>query len=314
MQNELSAGKPAGADPLPGEFANVPPLRVWLTVGVLTVIMALVPYPSYRKWVNDTSFTSDNVKRIEKFSAGPAGSKRVIMIGSSVLHSATFYDDKMNAFAATNGCEGMLFLRISQKGLAFRHAASVLEPAIDSKPDLLLIQADILLTDTGDTPYGIYLSDALRSSLNNVMSRKRKRTKNLLENNEQPIDAEQYEEAFRRYTKILQRRLAARRPERLITESILLRAKQTGVRVIILEMPRPEKTSDLIKSIGDRDYKDEWTWLKGLSLASHLCYPAQLGLDQFRDFAHLSEKGRSKFSLWLVRSIRDELERGSGRQ
>ncbi|MEI6972198.1 MAG: hypothetical protein WCL44_11875 [bacterium] len=311
MQNVSSAGKSAEAGNHPGDCSHAPPIGVWIAVGFLTLAVVLLPYPSYLASSRDSTFAAENIRRIREFAAGRPGAHSVIMIGSSALHSGTFYDNKMDAFAASNGCPGVRFLRISQRGTGFRQTESVLTPALLAKPDLIVIQADVLLTDSTPTPYPVYLSDTLRSALSMTLGHKRPHRPNLLDDLDLEIEPEQHDAAFGRYAKALRERLTSPGPGRDKVASFLLRARRAGVRVAIVEMPRPEKVGSLIASIGDATYKAEQAWLTGSDLASHMNCPDQFQLDQFRDFIHLNNEGRARFAAWLVVAIRKELAGGS---
>jgi len=312
------------------------PLWVWIAAAMLFAGVVLfahqLPDPSRAE-----ALAYFNVKRVERFAGQQGGHPlRVVVLGISHAQCALFFDEEMEAFSRTNGFGEIQFLRFAKLDGAIADFVPVLGPISEARPDIVLIEANLLLFDfrggMDDMPqrFRFLRSEELRdrgddrNKLRNYflgMLGIQQRPRQAAGPNDAASDRKAYlnirhrqsELDFSRYRDAGADRLRVRSfgaPTAFIDffESM----KRTGVPVVMLDVPRSAKAnairSDDINAAAQRlirQYQDAC----GLR---YLAYPGPLGTEYFKDFVHMNEQGRERYSRWFLSELPRVLERRDG--
>lgn len=292
-----------------------PPLRVWAAVAVVALLLAAAVWPSYRKALRDGDFLDANRPRIAEFAAdqelGGAG-PRIVALGNSLLYRGIWFDGTMATVAARYGAPNWHFLRIVRSMGGYRNFTPLFEPILAARPDLLILQSDLLLENVQPIGYGEYLSYSARSWLRQATGRPSLQRTAVID---QLRDRED-NPPFRRSDAVLARYVAARpyalplpAPARAEIEELLLLAKAAGIRVVVLDLPRSAASREAV-AVCRRGSGGDATeaWLRQGDLATWLECPLAFDDDCFYDYAHLNAAGRDKLVSWLVGALARELK------
>jgi hypothetical protein len=94
-----------------------------------------------------------DLELIEAFRRSEAPYK-VAILGNSRLRYATFDERELAAVVARQGLE-VAFVRLFKNNAVFRDFDYALQPLLDAGPDIVVVQAPLLVQEPGDAKYGL---------------------------------------------------------------------------------------------------------------------------------------------------------------
>jgi hypothetical protein len=329
--------------PSPPPHRTVPaaPLWVWcasLALVILLGVTSLAPFLRYRS-EQDRAFFNDCATRIDALGqgSGATGAKapiRIIGIGSSLLYRATYNQREMSEFAQIEGFAQLDFLRLTRGGAELLQFAPLMDRIIAARPDILLIQADLLtyrwhsereelfhqhaeyvklmlirgLSLIAGNPSwlrGQTASPVLLNEAGDTLADGR------MPGREKPPLQDVAEEAAGKARALNDRLPVTRFDAADPVLQTLKRARERGIRIVLLGIPRISEVEVLIPQAERRRERELLRQTEELFGARYIAFDRSLGPDCFEDSAHLNKRGRAEFSRWLITQMH-ELHRHGG--
>ena len=246
-----------------------------------------------------------NVRRVEQFAQNNA-KRKVILFGTSRLKYSTGPEEGLVSAAAAKGVDAA-FLTVVQNSAEFNDFHSLLEPIINLRPDIVVLQASLFVKDrTSNLDYRIIQKYALWA----------------LRGGEGPISVDGIDQKHVQFARPCTRDFSAlsldQRVERVSQRGIydldgenaaavqdfIAAAREAGIRVVALDFPRTSALNDALRDFyGEKlirnrilsDTENAWS------------YPGVIPDSDFCDATHMDENGRAVFSDWLIDKIIEEL-------
>lgn len=268
-------------------------LRYWVvSFGISMIILSLLAFHFYEI---DIEFKKRYFKH--KIASYKNQSVQVLSIGNSLIYKAMPLEIKASSIAQFN------FLNLSYPNAIFKNQKEIINHAIDIRPDILIVQSDLFLSE--------YIIDENM----NFLYRAKIGLKNILSGNE---------ELFKEYDKVRQNRYLnfQRKSIEAKTKQIQNRRLQTkdipkeslnyldslanlGTKILFVDFAISQKINltTHYKSI-KKSYYSFWKDKYNIDV---LIYPDTLSFDHYGDYTHFNEKGAKKISEWLVPIIEKEI-------
>jgi hypothetical protein len=289
----------------PAATDEAPPLRIWMVSVLVLAAFVATSLVSFAR--HEDPFVPYNAARIAAFAAGKpgAGTYKVAALGDSRLKYGTLNQPELASLAAAFGVRDLRFLRIVDNAATYDDFEGLEEAILASRPDLLLIQLDLVLRERAllrrYEEYKLYLERWLRHLL---------RDASLDEDPQRlqvatgcPEDAAR--ERFWPRVMTLERWSHVDPSSRNFRAALRFagRAVQAGSDVVLLEILSSPEVRAFYRGTG----LDDRAALERLRRESDLPlwrFPAELaGSQHFCDYVHLDDAARARFSRWLVGRI-----------
>jgi hypothetical protein len=291
-------------------------------------ILALPPFLRYRAAV-ERDFRSVCMERIGDFTAHCAArsapASRIIAIGGSLLICAVPSDEEMESLAQHEGYGEIRFLRLSRIQSSFEHFLPMMERVIAARPDILLIDSDILSFRLQQPEhskwleeYGEFCRERLKESLHRF-DRHRSQSRSdremaaltgaaLLDS--LPARNAQFFSSYREVIVHRKPRGALSPGDPILARLKLARAR--GIRVILLELPRSRQAEMIMPARHLQKSRELRRQLEQECGVRTLEFPYRFPLDMYRDYSHLTGPGAERYSRWLIAQT-VEMAGGKGR-
>jgi hypothetical protein len=291
-----AAGSAAPRDP--------PPLRIWIATALVLSAFFTVSIVSFSR--HEDQFLPYNRARVAAFAEHEpsTGSYRVVALGDSRLKYATLNERELTGLAESFGIPDLRFLRIVENAATYRRFEGLADPILTSRPDLLLIQLDVIFRErallTAYEEYKSYLTRWIRHLLWGFP----------LENPEGRqigigCAEDEPRERLWAHATTYERRLYIDPSSRNVDGALRLarRAQQAGTDVAFLEIHSSPELRAHFRGTGldDREALDRlrrasdlpiWRFPPELANSEHYC-----------DYIHLNAPARVHFSHWLIGRI-----------
>lgn len=307
--------------------ARTVPLLVWGAAGALFLAVLL-----FAHWLPDAKTAEAtgyfNVQRLDRLRARQQpGVPRVVVVGTSLSMSALFFDEDMEQFARDNGLPGVQFIRFTKLDASLEDYAPLLAKILDAAPDIVLFESRLFLLTH---QFKEWEKKTMRFFAQEDGKDARKKLKRF------------FEERFgakRPQQKKENPNVAV--SEKKILDSIRRRQTQNDLdnfqnamedKMIVREFSVPAayaaffeelRKRGIIGALLDTPASEHETTLfaheKMLELTRHyqeacaihaLAYPGKLGLEYYKDFRHMNERGRDAFSRWFLAEIPLVMKKG----
>ncbi|MBL7962000.1 hypothetical protein JNL27_17330 [bacterium] len=278
-----------------------PPMYVW---GMTFILVFVVVVTS--SFFVDRSFVRDSIERLHLFSN--TGEKRIIAIGSSLLGHATFYDYFMSDFGSEKGFDEFSFLQITRGSGSLEDFAPLMHALATAKPNIVVIESNLLLLrDNKISRLNVtirrhkkYVRKNLFLPLRYVLGskpRKIEMTRDL------PYEPTRLDPTFLKFALVDMKEHEVRDvvlPMEM--EEFIIRAREQKITVILADVPRYEMLENVIIQSPMNQQKMSVLILDLQTKygIKYLKYPDKLGLDNYVDFYHFNQKGRERYSYWLL--------------
>lgn len=278
-----------------------PPLRIWLYSAALTIcLLGLIGMPRHAPWLKRKDVIASHTQAF--LGRPPAeGQLRILGLGSSLLWAAT---PKSTEDSHTPGIEWM---RMTKSGTGMGSLQSSFPAITDNPPDVLVIEDNLLLPETGNPAIDLLREDGwlyirqIGSSLSGGLL-------------SSPIPAFQalydQEHAFicpLALFKISEEQLSQHvnhQPNLYANASLdakllvtLNKLAQRGVSIVLLDLQRSTAMERLIAPQKQRWLARIQKQLPSSATVRHLRSPSY-SQDQYCDAGHLNAAGARQFGTW----------------
>ncbi|WP_426074267.1 hypothetical protein [Janthinobacterium sp. DSP2-3-3] len=295
-------------------MASAPPLRIWLYSALLVAgILALISLPRWSPWRKPDHAIADHT---HQFLDAPStdGKLRVLGLGSSLLWAAT------PPALAQVAMPGIDWMRMTKPSAGMGYLEPSLEIIEQNPPDILIIEANLLLPDQNDTTMDELRQDFMLAAKTIVY----RITGNAglvvppqayvaLVDQREPAQCNAIPSYMRRHVTLnnaanVQTMFNNTAVNRQLTDR-LQRLAQRGVRIVVLELRRSELVEQFIMQ-----KKQEWLFRlrQALPPSHHIHYltsPTYAQQDLYCDGSHMNAAGAHLFALWWaaqLQQLRDE--------
>lgn len=260
------------------------------------------------------AFQQFNLQRIAEFATRPSEFE-VVMLGNSRLKYATETESRLADMSRARGIN-IEYLRIIQEEAQFADFEQFLAPILELEPDLVLLQAPLLVMDRVDYWDWRQIQQLVVAAVRGDSAKW------------QPTTRDQHRLQFntpclvRRHgmtqeqmaTALLDERI--RRTTRRATYDLngvnaaaardfIARASERGIEVVILGIPKTDSLTEALKDFhGER-------LIAGRVLAdpaSAWTFPRSIPDEEYCDLIHMDSSARRLYSEWLVERV---IERAS---
>ncbi len=274
------------------------PLYLWPIIGGLFfAIIALFP-SKYLEYQLDK-------KRLETFAQEKSPNcLQIIALGSSRTQCGVFFDQKMESLYASLYPSQIHFLRFTKSGAIFSAFESIFAEILAVRPDLILLEPEMLFYKKKDSHF----------SLLNYLNTKQRAFYLITSSGKKKYQEEQEKELNKGFLGVRQTKEVLEHVQFLksflLSESIapsvdqfLKKAKEQGVRLILLDFPRSKIIEDEL---------EEKRRLEKLAIAHcQNTYGMEVWTfnlpesndSWYLDFGHFNERGQEQFSAWLIEAI-----------
>ena len=295
----------------------VPSLRIWIysstIVCIIFAALYLVATDPVLHVLNYKRLTDATIKETDSI-----GKKRhIVSIGSSIKRHAIYYDDEMNSFARQNGFDNFSFIRFVLGGAHLSQFYPLFDHIIAANPDIVLFQSSLIAYKKKFDKkhhdqihsYRYFFKQYFRYSISFGTSFKKFRHNR---QQQEPLSLRSIKKRqARRQTPSNLKRIIKERakwslsrideiPDKL--DQFLKQATDAGIKVIILNLPRPEKIKAILPGT-EEEYKRLMKGYENNYQIHCLDYPYQLGLESFLDYNHMTPASRKIYSSWLLKQL-----------
>lgn len=256
------------------------------------------------------AFLVHNQNRIDRFAQMATEfphKPRVVMLGNSTLKYATRTNEDTFELA---GCKEVLVLRIVNNWARFIDFEPLSDAILSSEPDLIVVQPEILfrsrVREIRPRPdilrdyvywraFGLGEWDPHGFDQHDLQTA-------------QPDFDDQSDERFaNRYQRLNEwQRMDLTGASARASRRFLQRARQQGIRVVMLYPPMTSRGRTLIDPIRDELKPVLTDYLKDPAVELLEC-PYDTADDEFSDFVHMNDRGRDRFMAWFVPNLRNKL-------
>jgi hypothetical protein len=285
----------------------------YASIFALWVIIFMVYRYNVIRGPTSTTFQQFNLARIEQFSELPSRYK-VVMLGNSRLKFATAFESKLATMSTELGIS-VAYLKIVQNEAQFSDFETFLEPILELKPNLILLQAPLFVMDRSRYLNWRYLQkyivDAVRGysdigdkegdvqhKLQFELHCAKRRLGMTTEQLATALIGERVRRTKGRGTYDLNGVNAH------AVRTFAARASEAGTKIITLGIPKSAALNDALQDFyGERLIADqvlaqrETTWSFSKSIPD----------DEYCDLIHMDSAARLLYSIWLVKRVADRL-------
>lgn len=308
------------------------PITVWLATGALFLCVVLFAHllPEAK---TAEALEYFNINRLERFSSNSSHPLRVVVVGSSLSMCGLFFDEDMERLAREKGVP-LEFIRFIKLDANLTDFVPLLEPILKAEPDIVFFEANHFVLgplgadDRDMKRLRFFAPDTggddrtkLRRFFQAQFDRlKRKGPVKKKDNPNIPLSEKRVLLTLRqRQTQndfeMLQEQRADRTGLRRFSvpdgyQAFFDALKQKHIACVMLELPHPpqwEATFPREVVTGMPPLIKRYEEVYGLT---YLAYPETLGLEYFKDFTHLNDRGRVLCSQWFVSALPGLVKKG----
>ncbi|WP_332860802.1 hypothetical protein [Janthinobacterium svalbardensis] len=295
-------------------MASAPPLRIWLYSALLVMgVMVPLALQRWSPWRGPDHAIADHTRQ---FLATPLsdGKVRVLGLGSSLLWAAT------PPVLTQVAMPGIDWMRMTKPGAGIGYLEPSLEIIEHNPPDVLIIEANLLLPDQNDTTMDELRQDFMLATktmiyriIGNAGLVVPPQAYVALVDQREPAQCNGTPSYMRRHEALnnaanLQTMFDNTAVNLQLTKQ-LQRLAQRGVRIVVLELRRSELVEQFIAP-----QKQEWLsrLRQALPPSHHIYYltsPTYAQQDLYCDGSHLNAAGARLFAPWWaaqLQQLRDE--------
>lgn len=292
------------------ETGKQAPLSAWAVTVVVFLTVTVISL-FWKESVQDY-FVSITLDRLTEFEMEEKAFK-VVFLGTSRTDAGIFFDDlleraieeKKNVTTAR-----IEFLRIVRLAGRMPHFFPLLDPILESGPNLILIEASLPLIDDGKSTLEVHQTEIQNVILNYRKLRAAKektRVANTLESQlrgiERPVRQDsvflaQYREKRSRW------KLTDIEPPKPLAD-FYETAVERGIEVMLVEVPRSEQAERVLPTADSVAVELRLKLLRDRYEIGYLPCPISFKLHHYTDFTHLRPEARNAYCDWLVSRLRD---------
>lgn len=280
------------------------PIYVW---GITLVFIGIVFAAVLFLYAGTKPFVEYNLERLDTFHS--AKGKKIIGIGSSLLHNATFFDQFMSDFGKENGYDSIRFLRIIKYGSAIEDFVPLLDPMLNTSPDIIVIEFNMLFLLGGWARPPSFWND-MKKFIRFVIQHPTKVSDfQKAERGNLELSMKLPDRNARQDSSVFAKRVRKMKEFRVRNsgfpkelENFFSVSGGRKIKMVIVDVPGYTKLEEAIEewSVNKQKMSDLQLELKIKYGIETLKFPDELGLEYYMDFSHFNQKGRERYSLWLL--------------
>jgi hypothetical protein len=291
--------------------SKYPPIIAWIIAvfltGIIILLVVFLSEPPILKYLNAERLIEPDQTGID--------SKKVIIIGSSIVRRAVLYDDLMDSIAEAKNLDNYSINRFVIGGGRISFFMPLLDRLLDAKPHLIIIQNSMIIY--GKNNYDLilekpryYYKEQFCSFIgidkydrNYYFNRNRNKPLNdwqILKrqsDGQTPSNKKKVIENKKKYY--------INQPDDLPEEldNFLIKAKEKGIRIIALEIQRSPEVSSYMPVSEEERIALQNTFSKEYGI-TFLEFPFDLEMEDYLDYNHVVPKVQLKYSEWLIEQLK----------
>ena len=290
----------------------VPPLSVWLATAVLCGLFlstVVAGFLLHDPWLRAAE---GKLAQFAEQTTGTPTAVNVVALGDSKLRFALMEEAAIGAMAARAGVGDLALLRIDRDDATFDDFVPLLDDIIRVRPDLLLIQMELLVREPIPLrEFEIYLHTFLRALMRGEPFQEI--TAHACLNEVDPdwnTDDRGWAEVQLNYEKYL--RIDQASPNYDLVGRFVARAEGAGISVVLLGIPSTPRAEAYFYGPGNGFYPDVAAKLAADPSLVVWRFPHELADDRYWcDFTHLGRPGRDLFGRWMIDRIASTVRVGT---
>ncbi len=303
------------------KFTNIsrrsvaPPMWVWISTAIISLILLIFSIVTFPKITLHTF----NAQRLNRFISHPGktAAPSIAVLGTSLTEKAFYKDEAMEKMADNQG-DGLpiRFLRFTLDAGVLPDYHALLGAVIETRPDLICIESALFTINFRGQSFRQYVFDRHRSYI-------RKCIKMILVHI--PLVGKRYylptEFGRGNYTdpplgKPIRRRQAQEQYRKsvrhMVTRSfaegkkygdLFREAHRLGVRICLLDLPRADDAWELLPADFQASCRQLIAQYERTYGVIYQDFSLHLAQEDFIDMAHLSAKGRYRYSKWFIEQL-----------
>ncbi|HHD63993.1 MAG TPA: hypothetical protein ENK96_06455 [Desulfobulbaceae bacterium] len=287
---------------------------VWISTAIISLILLVLSVVTFPKITLQTF----NAQRLKRFISYPGKmvSPSVAVLGTSLTEKAFYKDEAMERISESQGDGPMHFLRFTLDGGVLPDFHALLSAVIEARPDLICIESALFTVNFRGQSFRHYVFDRHRSYI-------RKCIKKILIH--VPLVRKRYylptefgrgnykDPPFGKPKRLQQDRTAYRKNVRRMKirsfadgkryADLFNRAHHLGVRICLLDLPRSDDAWQLLSAgfkMSCRQLIAQYEHTYGVM---YQAFSLHLTQEDFTDMAHLSARGRHRYSKWFIEQL-----------
>lgn len=298
---------------------SAPPLWVWVSTAVICLTLLVLSIVTFPKITLET-FNAQRLKRFVPYPKNRA-SPSVTVLGTSLTEKAFYKDEAMERVAESQG-QSIRFLRFTLDAGVLPDYHDLLNAVIDTRPDLICIESALFTVNFRGQSFRQYVFDRHRSYI-------RKCIKMLLVH--VPLVGERYylptefgrgnfkdppfgKPKRRRQARIEYRKSARQMAIRSFADGeryavLFKKAHRLGVRICFLDLPRASDAWELLPVDFQASCRQLIAQYERTYGVLYQAFSLHLAKEDFLDMAHLSARGRNRYSSWFVEQLPELLKK-----
>ncbi len=235
---------------------------------------------------------------LEAFQQKDAATK-VVIIGNSKLRYATLPEAELEAAAARAGLDAA-FVRLLSNNAVFSHFDYALEPLLEQQPDIIVIQAPLLLQEpAADLSRFQFFQQYVRwrligGTIEGVDPHQIQHDLVCNPNVSDQMHAD-YRDRIER-----QRNYEASGENGAAAVEFIRRARERGIHVVAVTAPVTSRLQVYLEAVGDVAMLREQALPRA---PDNWHYQDTVADDQFCDPMHLAPAGRAAYTAWLIEQV-----------
>ena len=289
-------------------MASAPPLRIWLYSALLVMgVMVPLALQRWSPWRGPDHAIADHTRQ---FLASPTteGKLRVLGLGSSVLWAAT------PPAPAQMALPGIDWMRMTKPGTGMGYLEPSLEIIEHNPPDVLIIEANLLLPDQNDTTMDELRQDfmlATKTMIDRITGNAGlvvpPQAYVALVDQREPAQCNAIPSYMRRHQALknaanLQTMFGNKAVNLALTDRLQC-LSQRGIHIIVLELRRSELVEQVIAPQKKRWQEQLRRALPPGPLVNYIASPHFSQQDLYFDGSHMNAAGARLFAPWWAAQL-----------
>lgn len=290
---------------------KTPPLIAWffaiaLALVTIAVVYQIVGEPVLKYLNADRLNVADTSKTV----------KRVIIIGTSLIRRAVYFDEVMDSLAASNQMSEYRFNRFVLGGGHLSFFFPLFEKIIEAEPDIIIFQNSLILYDKANRypifdnrkkyykewlGYSLGIDEHNKNYFFNRMPNKKLTNERIRQSQIRTQTPDNVKKSVINKKKFYIRDIAALPPE---LDNFLISAEAKRIRMLsvnILVSPDIRlalPASEELRIILQEQYQKKY----GITFWE---FPFDLGMDSYLDLNHVTPAVQHHYSEWLINKIKN---------
>jgi len=288
-----------------------PPLYVWLiAIAFSTSIIAGADFilgEPVLKYLN-----ADRLNAVDTSKSV----KRVVIIGTSIVRRAVYFDEVMDSLAVSNQKSEYRFNRFVLGSVNLYYFYPLFEIILEAEPDIIIFQNSLIIYDKENTNQGFdsrkkfckeWIGNSFGIDDYNLYYFFNRKPNELLTSEQIKLfqiktrTPDRLERILINKKKFFIREIEAIPPE---LENLLITANVKGIRLIGMDIPRSPDVRSYMPASKDLKINLQEQYQNKYGITFWEC-PFDLDMDSYLDYNHVTPAVQEEYSKWLISKIKN---------